>query len=627
MLEAIRKRSASFLIKILFGLLILSFAAWGIGDIFRGRAGTTNAATVGDVDIPPERLNNEYQRELRNLRIRLGTALTAEQARALGVVHMVLGRLVEQTLFDIGASEMGITISDELVRQEIQSNPAFQGISKTFDRNLFQQVIQNNGYSEDQFAELVRDDLVRGQLAESVATGATAPKALVEALYRHRQQKRVAEVVVVTDKQMPEAAEPDEATLAKFHEESAQLFTAPEYRTLTTILLEVTELAKEIAVAEEKVREAFEQRQDQFNQPERRGLQQMVIATEDDAKRAKRMLDEGTAFALVAKEVAGQEAAALDLGVLGRDELLSELADAAFSLGEGAYSDPVRSPLGWHIMRVTAIEAARRQTIDEVGDALKAEIARDLAIDSMFNLANQVEDALGGGATLEEAASSFNLRLVKFDAVDRSGRGRDGKPVEGLPGGRQFLTTAFETEENTESTLTEAGSDAYFVVRVDRVIAPALRPLAEVRADVLAAWRHEQRKQVAETLAKTLLEQVKGGADPSTLAAGNSLSFKTTKPFVRSPGGNSDDLPQELVDALFDVAPGEAVAARGEDSSYVARLKEIQATDPGADRKGIEALRQEMRQSIRGDLLAQFAGALRQRHPVSVNDRVMEELF
>jgi peptidyl-prolyl cis-trans isomerase D len=627
MLEAIRKRSASIMVKILFGLLILSFAAWGIGDIFRGRAGSRVLATVGDVDITPEQFSAEYQREMRNLQIRLGTAFDNDQARAMGIPRMVLSRLIEQTLYGRGASELGITVGDVLVSNEIRGNKAFYNSLGRFDRNLFQEVLQTYGFSEDQFAARIRGDMARGQLLQSLAAGAAAPDVLVDTLYRYRQEKRVADTILVADAAMTDIGEPDATTLAKFHQDNAAQFTAPEYRSLSAVVLEVAVLAKEVAIDDEKVRQTFEQRADQYNLPERRNVQQMVIFEEADANRAKTLLDEGRDFAEVAKEVAGLDAESLDLGLMDRGQLLPELADTAFGLAVNVHSAPVRSPLGMHIMRVTAIEPGRSKTLDEVRDGIATELAREAAIDTMFGLANKLEDSLGGGATLEEAARSLNLAMVKVDAIDAAGRGPDGKAVENLPPGEQlFVTTAFDTEEGTESTLTEAGTDGYFVLRVDKVTAPALRPLEEVKNDVLAAWRAEQRREAAEETAKKLLETIKGGADPATVAAAGKFTFKTTEPFVRGPGG-SPDLPVDVVAALFDAKIGEAAMGRTPEGFQVARLKDVQSVDPGADKDGVEALRQQVLQSLQGDILVQYAGALRQRHPVVVNERLMDELF
>ena len=627
MLEAIRKRTGSILVKGLLGLLVVSFAIWGIGDVFSPGSLTTAVAEVGNVQIRPAQFNKEFQREMNRLRAVFGGELDLERARALGLADSVLGRMINDVLFAQGANALGVAISDDLVSSEIRSTQGFLDSRGTFDRSRFEQVLQSNRLTEQGYVALVRGDLVRGQFLDSVQAGAAAPRTLVTAVYNHRQEKRIADVLRVADGAMTGIPEPDAETLVAFHKDNAGRFTAPEYRALTVVTLTAEDLAKEIAISDEALLEAFEDREDEFDRPERRRLQMMVLDDEDTARRAYGMLGEGRDFAAGAKEVANADAETLDLGWVTRDQLLPELADAVFSLQEGAYGEPVKSPLGWHLLRLVDVEVARRQTLDEVRQTLTAELARDRAIDGLVSLANRLEDELGGGASLEEAASSLNLKLTKIPAIDRAGRSAGGDPVRDLPPGTQFLATAFQVAEDTESILTEAGTEAYFVVRVDTIMAPALRPLDSIRAEVARAWKAERRAEKAKTTAEAILARLRDGVELAAVAAEMRLEIKTSEPFTRSSGGAASGLPGALVRGLFEVRPGEATMARAADGYDVARLREVRAADPFADKDGLEALRTRITESMRSDLLVQLAGALRKRYPVSVNQQVFDNLF
>ncbi len=622
MLDAIRKRTASIVVMGLIGILILSFVVWGIGDLLRVRIADV-VAEVGDVDIPPERLGAEFQRELNRLGNISGNQLTREQARSLGLLEAVLQNMIERTLLDLGASDLGVAISDDLIASDIRARPEFRNQLGTFDSNRFYQVLRSNGLSESGYVALLRGDLARAQYMDSIRAGATAPRALIEAVYRYRQEKRRADVVKVADDTMNVAGEPGEAALAAFHKDNPAAFTAPEYRKLTAVILEAGELAREIAVSDEELADAYRQRENEFRQPERRRLRQMVFAEEADAKRAHGLLEEGREFGEDAREVSGADA--LDLGIVTRDRLPAELADAAFTLTAGAYSQPVQSPLGWHLVMVDGIEEAKIQTMEQVRDELSAGVAREKAIDGLFTLANQLEDRLGGGATLEEASGQMNLRLLKIEVADRLGLDASGKPVAGLPSGSVFLDAAFRTPEGEESPLTETGTDGYFIVRVDAVTPPALRPFDAVRAEVGTAWKAGRRANAADAVAGALLERVKGGAGLAEGAMG--LPVTTPEPFTRDQQNADHGLPRGLVRGLFGVKPGEAVMARGPGGVYVARLKEILPANTLSDEGGLKALEDRLTRSVQADLLAQLTGALRERFPVTVNPLVIEQNF
>lgn len=629
MLGAIRKRSGSILVKLLLGLLVLSFGAWGITDVFQGRATDTSVARVGEREITPDQLGRDYQRELARLQTAFGGSLDRQQARAMGLAQVVLGRIVERTLFGLGADRLGVAVSDDLVRREIRATAAFHNQFKKFDRLRFQEVLRSNGLSEGGFVAMLREDLARSQLAGSVEAGAIAPKVLVDTLFRHRQEKRVAETVLIADDSVADPGSPDESALIEFHKKNAPRFTAPEFRALTVLGIDAKNLAKEVAVSEDALKAAYEDRRDEFGSPERRTLQQMVLADEAAAGRAHTLLKEGRDFAEVAKEVGGLDAETLELGALTREELLPELAEGAFSVADGAIVAPVESPIGWHVMRVAGIEPANQKTFADIRGKLAEELAREKAIDSLFRLSNQMEDALAGGTTLEETAFRLNLELVKIDAIDASGRDAASQPVRLPFVGKELLDKGFSTEENAESPLTETGSDAFFVVRVDRVTPPALRPLDDVREAVTEAWRAARRAEATLEAATALLRRVEGGAELSEAAAetGLTVTVTVTKPFSRSSRDASHGLPGGLVSALFEGRAGKAAMARGAKGHYVAQVKEVVAADPYADAGGLAAHRKQLEENMRADLVAQLAGALRERYPVTVNRDALERIF
>ncbi|MDP6263601.1 MAG: SurA N-terminal domain-containing protein [Rhodospirillales bacterium] len=626
MLEAIRKHSTGIVVKGFLGLLVISFAVWGIGDIFSGGGATTSVALVGGVKIPPDQFNTEFQREMTRLAPVFGDRFDRDQARAIGLTEQVLERMITRLLYGLGADDLGIVISDNLVAAEIRGDPSFRGVLGEFDRNRFRQILSSVGMSEQRYGSIVREDLARAQFLKSVFAGGEAPKTLVEAVYRHRREQRIAEFIKIADLTMTGIAEPDAAALEEFHRGNTARFMAPGYRALTVVTIDAEELAKEIAVSETQLTEAFEQRQDEFNQPQRRRLRQMLFNDEDKAKKARQRLAGGAGFAEVAKDMAGMDADALDIGAMTRGQLLPELAETVFTLSEDGVGGPLKSPLGWHLIQVVGIEKGGQRTLAEARQELTQDIAREKAVDSLFSLANNLEDELGGGATLEEAASRLDLKLIKIDAIDAQGRDAAGVKVKGLPTG-PFMETAFAMSENSESPLTEAGADGYFIVRVDRVVAPAPRPIDAVKTEITAAWKAEKRAEAAEKMAQNFLERLNGGAELATIAAESGRRVTTTEAFTRFGEGAPAELPKDLIAGLFAANPGEALRAKGGDGHFVARLKEVRASYPASDPAGVEALGKELAQSLREDVLAQLAVALQKRFPVTVNRQAIDQLF
>lgn len=620
MLEAIRRWSKTWVVKILFGILILSFGVWGVDDVVRAVTTPSGIAKVGSESISERELDWEFQREVSRMRAMFGDALDAEKAKAMGIEQAVLARLVERLLVDQEARDLGVAISDDLVRQAIHETPAFRNTLGQFDRGALDGALRNQGLSESTFVEMWRGDMRRRHVIHSVMGGGSVPRLLAESLYRYDHQRRVAEVLRFADDAMPAPGAPDQAVLEAFHGEQAERFTAPEFRSLTVLILQAEGLADSITVTEADVQAAYEQRAGEFNTPERRTLEQVLLTDQAKALDLVAKTGQGMDLAQAAKEVGAE---VIDLGGNTRDDMLPELAAAAFAQEAGVVGAPVRSPLGWHVLRVTAVEPGHVGTFEEVKDKLSAELARDKAVDLLFDQANKVEDAIGGGANLEEAATAIGGKTVKVAAIDARGLDPEGKPVAGLPALDKLARVAFETEEREESVLTEMGREGYFVLRVDAVTPAALRPLEQVRDLVLAAWVGEERRKAAEAGAVVAMEKLKGGAEMAAVAAEAGLLPLTTEPFARSGEGAPADVPANVVSRLFEAEVGETVTVRGPGASFVARLTRLQEADPATDADGLAKLRKETLDAVHDDLLDQFSASLREKFPVRVNQAAM----
>ncbi|MEE8189315.1 MAG: SurA N-terminal domain-containing protein [Kiloniellales bacterium] len=621
-------RPRNFLVKIvtftLFGLLIASFAVWGIGDIFRGGGQIQSVAEVGDTQILRQDFARTLSREVNRLSARFGGQIEMEQARALGIVDQVLGQMIGRTLFDLKADELGLVVTDEQVRRRITQEPAFRNQAGQFDRGLFVQTLQISGLGEQEYVETLRRDIQRQQLAGAVSEGAAAPRQMAEALYRYREERRVAQFITVPNDSITDLPEPDETALKAFHKEFADNFMAPESRAVSLVQLRAKELAEEISVSESELAEEFESRKEDFVTPERRGVEQILLDSDAAAQNAGTRLDGGADFAAVAQELTGGPP--VDLGEVERDSLPEELAEAIFTLGSGQVSAPVKSELGWHLLRVTKIAPRKEATLAEVREELAKDIAMRGAVETMISFANQLDDELAGGASLEEAAGGLNLALRRIEAITREGKTPFGGPVEDLPGER-FIQVAFETETGQESLLTETGEGDYFVLRVDGVTRAQVRPLSKVREEVVELWRNAQRAERAREKAEYLAERAKVGVDLAILATENGYSVTTTEPLTRFETAASRTPSPVLPSRLFQIKQGEITTVTAANAHIVAKLIEIRPADPAKDAEQVAELRKNLASSLKGDMLEQFVITLRQEFGVRVNEQQLDTLL
>ena len=632
MLESLRKQTGSWVVKAFLGLLILSFAVWGIGDIFRGPSDAT-VAKVGDVEITRTEYSDAYRRELDRLSQRTGRQLDAEQARLLGIQNFTLQRMINRALFDQVAGSYGLTISDNDLAKDIRTNPTFLNSFGKFDPLYYRDAIRQQGYSREYFEFLRRADLRRNQLMNSIARGADTPKPVLDAIYRYRAERRVADIVVILSSSIPEPVTPDSTALEKFYQEASQRYMAPEYRTLSFVTLTPEQLLDEVSVAENEIQDEYESRLDEFIEPERRDLSQIVLGDETTARDALQKLKQGDSFEDVARDTAGLEPEDTALGLLriGDIPISEEAANSVFALSEKEYSGPQQSDFGWHIYRVNEVIRGKTTTFEDAKEALRKQLALRRAADTLFEIANRLEDELAGGATLEEGANRLNLNASRMEQIDAGGQGPNGAVPALRPSFPEFLQTAFEISEGQESALTESSAGGYFIVRVDSITPRSLKPLESIRDQVVADWKTAEKDRTARERATALADLVRQGETLSALAAKESLDIITTKALSRYDSRANIDISGELLAKIFalgnvgEVASGPTAQGTGHTIAVLSRIDRV--TDESDDLPDRREMRSNLKDAIANDILAQYRVALGKEYDVEVNQRAIDSLF
>lgn len=616
MLEALRNSTKSWIVKAFFAVLALSFVAWGVGDVIRGGMfGSGPAIEVGGSAISAAEVNAEFKREVDRLQPLFGGKLTAEDARKLGLLDRTIDGIVTRTLIDEAGRRLGLTVSDEAVVAEIAADPNFRNELGQFDPDRLRIALSRAGLGEKEYLRIERNNMIRTQMAEALSDGVTAPTALVDPLVRFREERRVAETVTVRDDAIAPPAAPDQAVLEQFHKDNAQRFMAPELRALTVLRLRPSDVAAEVEVTDEMVAEAYQSRMDEFHTPESRTVSQVVLTSDEEAAKAADMVKAGKDLAAIA-DAFDQEV--LDLGAVQPADLPDDLAQSVFQQPKGAVGAPVKTALGWHVVKVAQVIPERTRPLAEVKDELAKDLRREKELDRLGDLSTQVEDTLGSGATLEEAAKKHNLALVTIPAIDAQGLGTDGKPVAAAPKADSFLDLAFHTDQGTESQLTDADGDGFFLVRVDQVTPPQPKAFATIRAEVLAAWQAEKRHELAGQRAENIADHVKKGDSLARAAQAFGLKSVTTEPFGRE-GAEAARLPPAVVADMFQSDPG-GVSVGGTAAGWVvARLDKVVPFDPAANPDAVEAARARVSATVAGDLVDQYINALNADFGVKVD--------
>ncbi|WP_137125232.1 peptidylprolyl isomerase [Roseomonas sp. HF4] len=627
MLTALRRMAGTWVAKILFALLVLSFAVWGIEDVVRNLGRETAVATVGSEKIELTEAQAAARREMSRIARQLGSRFEADENIRRAVAASALEQLVSDRALRVEARRMGLAAPAGTVRDAVFAIPGLTGSDGAFSRPLLDSLLRQNDLNEAQFLQIIAGDVLRQQLAGAVRAGASAPDAMTAPLLAWAMERRVADVVVVPLAAMPEPEAPTEAQLRRWQENNPARFSAPEYRQAAIALLTTDAVAAEIEVPDSALAEAYEQRRAQYDTPERRAIRQAVLPEEAAARELAATWRGGAEFEAVEAAATAAGGSAANLGLLDRATLpIPAVAEAAFAAAPGSVADPVQSPFGWHVLQVERIEPATTRTLAEVREELRREVARDRAADQAYERANRVEDALAGGSGIAEAAQRFGLQLVTV-TLDASGRDPAGETVAlPLPDAQreELLRAVFAARQGDAPRMAEMG-DAFVAIEIRNVTPPALRPFETVEAAVREGYLAEARRRAAEERAAGLLAALRAGRSAAEAAQEAGLPLARLGPFGRNPA-TAAPLPPELVAPLFEAAPDGATMAETRDGFAVARLVDIVRFDPASDPLGLGRVRAEVEEAMQEELEQQFAVALRARAGVTVNRNLLEQV-
>ena len=627
MLRGIRTASANWLGKavmgVVMGLLIVSFAIWGIGDIFRG-FGRSSLAKIGHTEIGIEQFRQIYNDRLQQIGRQIGRPISPDQARALGFDQQLLGQIVAETALDERTRELGLGLSDAEIARRITEDPMFRGITGQFDPGRFQQIIRSAGYTEARYAAEQRKVSLRRQLAETISGDVATPKTMAELVNRYTAEERSIEYVLLTRAQVGDIPAPTPEELARYFEERKILFRAPEYRKATIIALSVADALPWVTIPDADVKARYEDQRARYVTPERRQVLQIVFPNADEARAASERLAGGLSFAALAAE-RGLKESDIDLGLVSKQGMVDRaIADAAFTLKPGEISQPVQGRFGTAIVQVTKVEPERVRPYEEVAPEIKGELATARAREEIQARYNKIEDERAGGAQLTEVAERLGLHGHTIEAIDRSGRDPNGAAVS-LPPGIDILSNLFASDVGVENDPLQLPAGGYVWYEVTGITPSRERTLDEIKDRVEARWRDDQIAERLKNKAKELTDKLNGGATLAALAAADGLKLETATGLKRNTP--SEGLSPATIEDVFKTAKGAAGTAEGQNPTerVVFRVTDIVVPklDPGsAEAKRIE---DELKRSLTDDVLGQYIERLKNDIGVRINPAALRQ--
>ena len=548
MLQRIRDKLTGWVAGSIIFIIAIAFIFWGIDFGFFNR---DYIALVNGEEVPAAQYLNAVQNQVSQAQRSYQDELPEPLLKQIR--SSVLENLISRELLSQRIKQRGYRVGDELLLQSIRDIGAFQ-VDGKFSLDVYHARLAGVARSAAGFEAEQRESLQMGQIQDGIANSEFLTASEATRLIEMFEQKREVSVARITPQMFETAIQVDDADVQAYYDQYSENYLTPETVTLRYLEIKGDDLSDEVQVTDEELRAYFEQVKDQYTSIERRNVRHILIEAGDDEAAALALAQEvadrlqgGEDFATVAAADSDDVATAATGGELGwvdPETFEGDLKDAIFSLPLGQVSDPVRSPFGFHILRVDDIEAGNSSTFDEVRVELEAEYRKNKSAERFYARAEKLAElAFENPSELQTAADAVGAAIKDVPKFTR-----DNQVV--FPGHPEVAEAAFGVatlEDGENSRVIELGESHALVLRVTDHELPQPQPLEQVRDAIVQTLKRERGREMAATAGSELLAAVEQGATLEDAAAEKSADFQP----ARLVGRGDRQVSQELVSAIF----------------------------------------------------------------------------
>jgi peptidyl-prolyl cis-trans isomerase D len=498
MLSFFRRALSSWFVLAFLGLMLLALVVTGVGT--PGSLGDVGSASngerlakvgkeaVGSLDVA-QRLNIQ----LDGLRQQQPGASMDELVRQ-GAVELVLNGLIDTRATQAFAESQGIVVSERLIDAEIAGIDAFKGATGQFDRARFNAILDQRNITERQLRADIARDIIARMVRGPAGASARVPSGVVAPFASLLLEGRTGSVAVVPSAAMGVGAMPTLQELSAFYTRNTAAYTVPERRVIRYAVFDRSRFEGKVTPSEADIEAYYKKNADKYGARETRSITQIIIADQASANAVAAKIKSGTDVNAAAKSVGVEALKLVDQQKAAFSGVSSSaVADAVFTAGESALVGPVKSGLGWHIVRVDSINRTAAKPVSAVRGEILAVLGKDKVTEALSNFVADIENAVADGQNFDDVVKAQALSVVTTPPVTASGLAPDNDAFKPAAELTPLLKDAFQEEPDDDPVTLTIGPDRFAFMDLDRVIPAAPRPLAQITPIVT--------RKIADTIA------------------------------------------------------------------------------------------------------------------------------
>ncbi|MBU2982429.1 SurA N-terminal domain-containing protein [Lentibacter algarum] len=602
-------KTMKVLMWILMGLLIIGLGGFGVANL---GGSVRSVGQVGDKPITTESYSRALQQTLRTQRAEDGRPLSFAEAQARQLDRLALAQLIATRALDHETSQLGLSVGDDILARQIVETPAFAGIDGKFDAAIYTDQLNRQRLTKRQYEVLLREETARGILEQAVFSDIPVSETYTQAIVEFIGARRSFTWAFVDETMLDEALPAlDDEALKAFHEANPGRYTNPASKEISYVLLTPEMLIDEIEVDETALRTLYDERSAEFNQAERRLVERLVYNDETTAQQAADALKAATTSFENLVQERGLELSDVDMGDVTA-EALGASGEAVFAAASGDIVGPLPTDLGPALFRINGVLAAQTTSFEEASAELRDELAQDRVRRVIDGRIDTIEDLLAGGATLEDIDAETDMQLGKISWHEMA--------IDGPTGYAAFRAAAAAVTLEDFPELITLEDGGLLALRLDGETDAALRPFAEVRADVVEDATSDALTKALSAKAGALRLQTRIDTDFASLGLTPRVEEQLTRATM------IPDAPAPLIIEAFAMEkPGDVAVVTSQNKVALLRLDAIDAPDETDENLATTRLLldQQLQSDLGQDVFQMFVTDIQTRTPTTIDQNAV----
>jgi peptidyl-prolyl cis-trans isomerase D len=636
-MQLFRHLANNIFFKIILAFVALTFVLFGVSGFILGNPNSW-VAKVGSTTIGLNAFNKAIQADRDIILASNKSEEAVKYTESERFKSEVLGRLVNKIMIEKLHDNLGVSASKKLILQSVANDVSFKKDGK-FDRETFKNFLAKNGLNEERYVNEISNDVLATMIIQTVSMVSPIDKKSVLEIENFKQEKRLADVITITEKNVTSGNKASTEEVQKFFTENKKKYALPEVRKISYLHFSAKDFAKELQISDAEITAEYEKNKNNFMQPESRNFLHALFENEDAAKNFLQKFDEAVKsgkskenaeFAKLAKELLKKDQKAITLTKITQKGLIPELSEPIFKLAVGKRSDVLKSPLGFHIFLTTEIKPSQPISLADAKASIKHEMLKGREEKVLQAKITEIDDMLLTSNSLSEVAKKFGLKIsssaIKINQAGQNEKGEEVKEIKDLGG---LVENAFTLQKDQASKIFQSKNSAtLYALKVEEISPAHERELAEVKSQVEKDTLAKIKLEALQNLAQKIGAEVKENpSNVAKIAAKYNAKLEKNREFPRvymiNFQGRQVPYQNKFLDELFTLKVGEATGAiaSGAQELVIGVLREVKKSSVNSSQ--FEQAEKRASEQFRNDIMQEYNKYLLEKNPVKVNDKIL----